>query len=134
VTAANPADVELVAAKLAAAGNERMAKQMAEVSGEWGVPYRAEEFTEMAADAVAALAGAGRLLPPDTDTRPEFGVRMTWDDGSVTEDACERSLADARVRFHAERRSVKPDWRVIKAEMIERMWRVGPWVSVPTEV
>lgn len=135
VTAPNPADE--VAALAEASGDPAAFRLvysilMQRYDDSCRVGHMTQFADEVAAVAVQTLRDAGRLVPPDADTRAEVGVRMTWDDGSVTEDACERSLADARVRFHAERRSVKPDWRVVKAEVIERTWRASPWVPVPT--
>ena len=130
----DPAAVELVAKTFIAE-----AKKNPVTSSEysWGVTSRMlvgpNEF-DIARVVLAALAAAGRLQPAGGETRTEYGVRLTWDDGRVTEDECERSLADARVRYHAQRRLEVPGWRVV-AERIERMVTtvVGPWQPAPTE-
>ncbi|MDG4792119.1 hypothetical protein O7626_40605 [Micromonospora sp. WMMD1102] len=133
VTAPNPADVELVAAALAAAGNERMAAQMAKVNGEWGVPYRADEMVELAVDALTALAGAGRLLPVGARTATQFGVRFTRADGSSWVSECSQRAAEDRAEFYAKRRAEGPH-QIVSAEVVQRdggSW-VGPWRPVPS--
>jgi hypothetical protein len=80
-----------------------------------------------------ALAAAGRLLPADAETRTEWGVRMTWDNGTVEDDECDRRLAERRVRWHAERRTAVPGWRVTAAEVVTRVrtTTAGSWLPVP---
>jgi hypothetical protein len=126
----DPADVELVAKAFIAEAK----KNPVDTSHySWGVTSRLlvgpNEF-DIARAVLAALAAAGRLLPADAETRTEYGVRMTWDDGTVEEDECDRRLAERRVRWHAERRAAVPGWRIAAAEVVTRVrtTTAGPWL------
>lgn len=131
--APDPADVELVAKTFVTEAKKNPVDTSAY---SWGGTSRMlfgpNEF-DIARAVLAALAAAGRLLPADAQARTEYGVRLTFDDGNVTEDECPRRAAEARVRWHAERRTAVPGWRVVSAELLTRTWTTGPWLPAPAE-
>ncbi|MEU1763327.1 hypothetical protein [Micromonospora sp. NPDC005652] len=63
-----------------------------------------------------------------TETRVQYGVRITFDDGHV-EDQLLHPLqaAQARVDCHRRRRAESPGWRAAKAEVIERTVITSAW-------
>jgi hypothetical protein len=120
----DPADVELRTAIAAAIhgvlrSTERVL--MPEIAGE-------------AADAVIE-ALAGRLQPAGGNTRTEWGVRVTWDDGSVDEPAgpLDRWTAQELVNQHRRHRAQVPEYRATAELMCRAAATVGPWQPVPTE-
>lgn len=62
------------------------------------------------------------------ETRTEYGVRITFDDGH-TEDQSVHALyaAESRVEFHRKRRADVPGWRAAKAEVIYRTVTTAGW-------
>lgn len=64
------------------------------------------------------------------ETRTEWGVRLAYDDGTEDTDQCDRELAEARVRWHTERRASVPGWRVTAATLVRRTLTVGRWETV----
>lgn len=116
----DPATVELVARAIVATGCHCS-------STSW------VDALDDARAALDALHRARRLAPPDADTREQWGVRLTWNDGRAEDfERDNRADAEAMHNHHVRSRRENPDWLVTSA-LIRRevvTW-VGPWLPVP---
>lgn len=92
------------------------------------------DWTDRIAHAVLdALVVAGRLQPSGGDTRTEYGVRLTWNDGTVGElPRLTRAAAEESVALHARNRVERPGWKAT-AELIQRTVTTGPWAEATEE-
>ncbi len=71
----------------------------------------------------------------DVEKDVEYGIRITWDDGTV-EDLPRDSQAQAvrSLEMHTRARRGRAGWRVTAAELIERTITTGPWrLAEPAE-
>jgi hypothetical protein len=94
----------------------------------WGQERHREEARRLARAALDAVAGL--LLPEGSETRTEWGTRITLDDGRVDDVRCEsEEFARRRVALHAERRATWPGWRAT-AELLRRTVITTPWDAV----
>ena len=114
----DPADVELVArAEFEYDMGGSDGKRAYAIGWDDTLDFVRREYRRRASAGLAALAGAGRLVPPDADTRPDL-----WQYGTPDPD----EGPDAVIPFVG-----KPD-AILPRHLRRPMRAVGPWVPVPT--